>query len=607
MDQPEARTRARALLTGIAWNAAGRGLPLILALVLTPFLVHQLGLERWGLFTLALALVGVFGVFDFGVGQALTRALSERIGQGRGEEAAGLVGAALACLGGLSLAVAAGLWLGVPLLVERVLNVPAALQPQAIAAMRVLAAAAPLVVLNAALWGVLAAYQRFRAANLATIPVNIFYYLGPVLVLLVWDDLMAVMLTLVAVRLANTLSYLFLLRGLVRRVLATPLRLRLVLPLLRLGGWMTFSGLLVQALLYADRFLIGALLSLAAVAWYATPLDLVLRVWMVPVAVSQTLLPAFASAYATLPQQTVALLRRGSLLVMGLVLPIALVLAGAGDRILGLWLGPDFAAGGGLVLRILGVGIYFSCLAYVPGALIDAIGRPDPDGALRAAPGRGLPAARGADGGLAGDRGRRHRLDAALPGRLPRQALARRPALSAGAGWRHPAAARPVCGGHRPGADAGHRLASGPAGGRDAGTGQLRRVGLPFARPRRARPDPRWPAASGRAAASRWGRLMALAINGRFLGQRVTGVQRFATEICRELDALAGAYRLADARLLRPAGGPPSPFGNLAEEASPCCVARPGNNPSCRCAPAAAPWSTWATRRRSPPGGTSWW
>ncbi|TDH64011.1 glycosyltransferase family 1 protein [Dankookia rubra] len=61
---------------------------------------------------------------------------------------------------------------------------------------------------------------------------------------------------------------------------------------------------------------------------------------------------------------------------------------------------------------------------------------------------------------------------------------------------------------------------------------------------------------------------MPLAINGRFLGQRVTGVQRFATEICRELDALAGAFRLADARLLRPAGGPPSPFLHLPEDAS---------------------------------------
>src|SRR5919202_791743 len=132
------RTRDRVMVSGVFWNALGRGLPLLLALLLTPVLVHQLGLERWGLFTLALAMVGVFGIFDFGVGQALTRALSEKIGQGREGEAA----------------------------------------------------------------GVLAAYQRFRAANLVTIPVAIFYYLGPVLVLLVWDSLVAVMLTLVAVRFA---------------------------------------------------------------------------------------------------------------------------------------------------------------------------------------------------------------------------------------------------------------------------------------------------------------------------------------------------------------------------------------------------------------------
>ena len=78
------------MVAGVAWNAAGRGLPLLLALVLTPVLVGQLGTERWGLFTLALAMVGVFGVYDLGVGQALTRALAERIGTGRAEDLAPL-------------------------------------------------------------------------------------------------------------------------------------------------------------------------------------------------------------------------------------------------------------------------------------------------------------------------------------------------------------------------------------------------------------------------------------------------------------------------------------------------------------------------------------
>ena len=57
-----------------------------------------------------------------------------------------------------------------------------------------------------------------------------------------------------------------------------------------------------------------------------------------------------------------------------------------------------------------------------------------------------------------------------------------------------------------------------------------------------------------------------IAINGRFLTQRVTGVQRFAIEITRMLDAMAAEGLLPGARLLRPAGGPPSPFPHLADE-----------------------------------------
>ena len=376
-DPAESRTRGRTMVAGVVWNGLGRGIPLLLALVLTPILIHQLGLDRWGLFTLALAMVGVFGVFDFGVGQALTRAISERIGTGRGEEAASLVEAALGTLIGISMVVALGLWLFVPVLVERMLQVPPGLREQAIGAMRVLAAAAPLVVLNAALWGVLAAYQRFRAANLVTIPVNLFYYLGPVLVLLVWDSLVGVMLTLVACRLASTLSYLWLIRPLVPGLGLRWPRFRLVLPLLKLGGWMTFSGLMTQALLYADRFLIGSLLGLSAVAFYATPLDLVLRAWILPVAVAQTLLPAFASSFAAAPGPTAALLRRGALLVMLMVFPACLVLVGGAREILWLWLGQGFAEGSGRVLQWLGCGIFFSCVAFAPASLLDAIGRPD--------------------------------------------------------------------------------------------------------------------------------------------------------------------------------------------------------------------------------------
>jgi O-antigen/teichoic acid export membrane protein len=53
-----------------------------------------------------------------------------------------------------------------------------------------------------------------------------------------------------------------------------------------------------------------------------------------------------------------------------------LLIPGA-ELFLRLWLGEAFATGGGTVLRILGFGIFFSCLSFIPGVLLEAIGRPD--------------------------------------------------------------------------------------------------------------------------------------------------------------------------------------------------------------------------------------
>ncbi|MCS6892519.1 MAG: oligosaccharide flippase family protein [Rhodovarius sp.] len=365
------------LLSGALWNALGRGLPLLLALALTPWLLQLMGIERWGLFTLALAVLGVMGVLDLGVGAALTRALSERMADAGAEEQAALVRAAIAVLALVGLAGAALVWAAIPWLTTRLLNIPPALQEEGAAALAILALAIPLVVVNAALWGVLAAYQRFAAANLVTVPVNLLYYLGPLATLLVWQSLVPVMIALLLCRLVNTLSYAWLIgRDLPSFWRGRP-RLSLAAPLLSIGGWITLAALIGQALLYADRFVIGALLSLQDVAHYATPLDLIIRFWILPVAVAQALLPAMAAAYRGLPAATAELLRRGGLIILALVFPAALIVGAAAEALLALWLGRDFAASAAPVLALFAVGILFSCFAYAPNALLEAIGRPD--------------------------------------------------------------------------------------------------------------------------------------------------------------------------------------------------------------------------------------
>jgi O-antigen/teichoic acid export membrane protein len=64
------------------WNMLGRSVPMLVAVAVTPHLIKEFGVDRWGVFTIALSLVGAFGMFDFGIGRALTRNVAGAIGAG---------------------------------------------------------------------------------------------------------------------------------------------------------------------------------------------------------------------------------------------------------------------------------------------------------------------------------------------------------------------------------------------------------------------------------------------------------------------------------------------------------------------------------------------
>ena len=88
----------RIVALSAAWNIAGRAGPMVIAVAATPFLYADLGPTRWGLFALALSLIGVFGIFDFGIGRALTKLLAERIALGAIDDAAVLTRTGLVLL-----------------------------------------------------------------------------------------------------------------------------------------------------------------------------------------------------------------------------------------------------------------------------------------------------------------------------------------------------------------------------------------------------------------------------------------------------------------------------------------------------------------------------
>jgi O-antigen/teichoic acid export membrane protein len=370
-------SRTRTVAFSAIWNLLGRAGPILVALAATPTLVGELGLVRWGIFTIALSLVGMFGIFDFGLSRALIRSIAERIGTGEEHAAATLVITGLLALagfgtvGGALAALAAHFW------VKHWLHIDAALQGEVLRCLYVLAFSAPFAIMTAAMWSVISAYQKFRTANLINIPLQAFYYIGPVLVLRVWDSLVGVMLVLLLCRLVYAVMYWWLCRRIMPALRGARADLRELGPLLRMGGWMTISNITWPMLMYSDRFIIASVLTAEMTAYYTTPFDVVIRLTLVPIAIMTSAYPAMAVSFRNDPANTANLFRRSLLVIGTMLFPGCLLAASFKTELMATWLGTSFAAHSAPVLRWLIVGILINAMDSAVVGLLDAIGKAD--------------------------------------------------------------------------------------------------------------------------------------------------------------------------------------------------------------------------------------
>jgi len=241
-----------------------------------------------------------------------------------------------------------------------------------------LAVSIPIVTTMAGLRGVLEARQRFDLVNAVRIPFGAFTYVGPVAVLPFSRSLLAIVAVLLIGRILAWIAHLMLcLRVVPALRLGLLLDSSLVVPLLRFGTWTSVSNVVGPLMVIADRFVIGAMISVSAVAYYTAPYEMVTKLWMVPAAFTGVLFPAFAAAWVPDVGRAAHLLRQGVKYTFLVLFPVTLAIVTLGQEGLALWLGADYAANSTRVLQWLAIGVFLNSLAQIPFALIQAAGRPD--------------------------------------------------------------------------------------------------------------------------------------------------------------------------------------------------------------------------------------
>lgn len=355
----------RAIARSTLLNAAARAVSILGWLVLAPVILHGLGAERFGLWSLVGTLLGLYLTLDLGLVGSITKFVAEFRARHDAEALSGALTLGVAIYAGLAIAGVALVAGGCPMLLD-FFHVAAALRTEAAIALVGAAAAYGLANLWALQGAVLAGLQRLDVQNRITIVVTLLQLAGVVAALRLGLGVPG----LVAASGIATLAGLGLsaraIRGLAPEIHLAP---RAVTAALwrRLTGYsaalqVVNLGVLVQFQL--EKFLFPRFLGLVAVANFELGFRVAFGAWAVPTVLLAPLLAAHAHLEATGDRVGIEqLYLRSSRTLLAIAMPLAAALVALAPVLCIAWLGPghdDAGRAAGAIAALLWVNVLTS-------------------------------------------------------------------------------------------------------------------------------------------------------------------------------------------------------------------------------------------------------
>lgn len=140
---------------------------------------------------------------------------------------------------------------------------------------------------------------------------------------------------------------------------------------------MTVTNIVGPLMVTLDRFLIAGLISVTAVAYYATPYEVVTKILLIPAAVVGVMFPAFSASFVKDQRRAALLYERSVKYILLALFPVILLIVVLAQNGLSLWLGADFAQHSTRVVQWFALGVLANSLALVPFSFVQGVGRPD--------------------------------------------------------------------------------------------------------------------------------------------------------------------------------------------------------------------------------------
>jgi O-antigen/teichoic acid export membrane protein len=363
--------RVRHIARNVIFSWVGTIALMAVGFFLSPFILHHLGNLDYGVWVMAISVVGYLGLLDFGLQSSVLRFVSKGHTQGDHQSSSRALSAVVWVrlqISALMLLLSFALAAVFPFLFK----IPAALASDARLSIVLIGFTAAISTSVGSVGAVLAALNRYDLTTYVAVAQNAIRVIGVVLVLRSGHGIVAIALCELVASISGNLLLVWMARG-----VYPELRIKLKKPdreiLRQIWSYSSYSFLTmiaVQLVYQSDNLVVGAFVSASAVTFYAIANSLGRYVTQLIGAMANTFVPAASTFEAAGDNESLLrLYKNGTRLTIMISVPILITLIVRGSGFIGLWMGQQYAHSSGIVLIILSVGLLLAFANRTAGSI----------------------------------------------------------------------------------------------------------------------------------------------------------------------------------------------------------------------------------------------
>lgn len=362
----------------IIYNFLAQAFVLSLSVFTTPYIIHKLGNDAYGVLAIVNVFIGYLSLLDLGFGVSIVKYISESVAKQDKGYLEKLIRTSVSIYMLIGMVGAILIFVFAKHFVIDWIRVPVHLAPTALSIFYV-SGLGFLVNMGLSVFSSIPnALQRMDLTSQRTIIFSLLNTLGVISLLFFGQGLRAVVFWNVLTSITATITFVIITRKLLPGVSLRPgFDKKVFIKLFRFSTFKLLGNISGQVVFHLDRVLIGVFRPVAEVTFYTAPLMLVQKGTSVLANITQAVFPAISESFGLKDKARIKdLYFRMNKFVIFVIFPVSILLFIFSRSIMSIWLGEEFAQKSTLTLQILSIAYFVGSLSAPPVTTAEALGRP---------------------------------------------------------------------------------------------------------------------------------------------------------------------------------------------------------------------------------------